>query len=823
MKPAVRLLTIDDEEPIRRSIRVYFEDLGYEVLEAGNGSAGLAMVRERHPDLVLVDLRMPGMSGLEVIDALVKDSPGTPVVVLSGTGVIGDAIDAIRRGAWDYVTKPIVDLAQLEHVVDMALERARLREERRRYRDRLEEEVARRTQELRDLNERLKKMVRSARTIASCTSLDTLGRRLLEEFASVLGAEGGSLYLNEDGKLSLIHTLDPGHAKETIPMPPPPDSVLGRAVERKTLIVTDDIQAATSMVPSGWAGYRNGSLMAIPLLDGRAQLLGALTLHNKSSPPFTDQDLEIVGMLASYSSEAIRAVRATEQLRESEANLQAVIESLPGMFFMVDDRGKLVRWNRESERIGGYSPDEIERMHPEQYFVEEDQPTVRRAMADVFRDGKAEVEARYRTKSGQVIPFYLVGNRQRLRDRDYLVGFGIDITTRRELEEQLLQAQKMEAVGTLAGGVAHDFNNLLQVMSGYAELALSQLEPSSREADAIRHVISAGERAATLVGQLLVFSRRQVMRPESLDLNSVVAELLRMVQRIIGEHIRLRFIPGEDLGTVQADRGMMEQVLMNLCVNARDAMPEGGDLTIETYRAMIEPSKWERHPEVEPGPHVRICVTDTGVGMSQEIRQRIFEPFFTTKEKGKGTGLGLAAVFGIVKLHCGVITCESELGKGTRFEILLPSQPGGAVAVGAEEETAGPGGSETILLAEDDEMVRYLTAELLKGAGYTVLCARDGEEAQALFLEHAQRIDLLMLDVVMPRVGGREVYEWARSIRPEIAAVFCSGYAEGEVHKAFIVERGLELLRKPFKYNQLLGTVRRVLDTSRAVPPGEGS
>ncbi len=933
MKEAITLLTIDDEEPVRRSIRGFFEDSGFRVLEAGDGLTGLAVFWKEQPDLVLVDLRMPGMSGLDVIDVLSKEAPGAPVVVLSGTGVIGDAIEAIRRGAWDYVAKPIADLAQLEHVVSMALERARLREESRRYQEHLEEEVARRTRDLRVLNERLKKMVRSTRAIAACTSLKDLARQLVHELAIILEAEGGSLHLTENGTLKLAHSQGTKQPRAELTMAVLTDSVLGRALSEKAVVLTHDLDSAGIMVSGEWAGYQDGFLMAIPLLAGQDQVLGLLTVHGKGVLSLTEQDQEIIDLLASYSCEAIRAARAAEQVRESEANLraimdalpepaflidaqetlilanqafaerfgkrceelqgmsarallppdvaeqrwakvqqvmesgrsiqfddsregrhllhyvcpvrttqdqpsraavfsiditarkraeeelrqeklfsEAVVESLPGLFFVIDDAGRLIRWNRESERIGDYVREELESSQPFAYLLPEDQPMVQRSMLEAFTSGRAELEARYVTKSGRVIPYYLLGVRQQLWDRDYVVGFGIDITARKELEEQLLQAQKMEAIGTLAGGVAHDFNNLLQVMNGYAELAMGELDQGGRAYSAIRQAMAAGERAATLVGQLLVFSRRQVMKPENLDLNSVVAELLKMVRRIIGEHIRLQFLPGDRLGNIHADRGMMEQVLMNLCVNARDAMPDGGDLTIETVNATIDEAFCENHLEAEPGPYVLLRITDTGLGMSHEIRQRIFEPFFTTKETGKGTGLGLAAVFGIVKLHGGIIVCDSEPERGTRFDIYLPIRSGAPVVPDASKESERPGGSETILLAEDDEMVRYLTVELLKGAGYNVLAACDGEEAKALFLKHRDRIDLLMLDVVMPKASGREVYDLARSIRPNVAALFCSGYSEGEIHKAFVLEQGLELLCKPFKYDNLLETVRRVLD-----------
>ena len=328
MKKRHTLLTIEDEALVRRSIRAFFEDSAFEVLEAGDGESGLALFRQKHPEVVLVDLRMPGISGLEVIDALAKEAPETPVVVLSGTGVIGDAMDAIRRGAWDFVTKPISDMAELEHVVKKAMERAVLRKENRKYHEHLEEEVARRTRELTVLNDRLKAIVSSTRNIATCVSIGDIGRQLLEEFALNMGAEGGSLYMFENGRLVLRHALDAGHAETSISLPLTSSSVFAKVMEEKAPALIQDIQVEKGALPSGWKGYKNGSLLIFPLFDKEGELSGLLALHNKTYPPFTDQDREIGTILASYSCEAINAARAMESLRESEEKYRELVENM---------------------------------------------------------------------------------------------------------------------------------------------------------------------------------------------------------------------------------------------------------------------------------------------------------------------------------------------------------------------------------------------------------------------------------------------------------------------------------------------------------------
>lgn len=398
----------------------------------------------------------------------------------------------------------------------------------------------------------------------------------------------------------------------------------------------------------------------------------------------------------------------------------------------------------------------------------------------------------------------------------------VDITERKRSEEerekleiQLRQAQKMEAVGQLAGGVAHDFNNLLQVINGYSEMALHTLSEEQRAYKYLQDVEKAGKRAAGLVSQLLAFSRRQLMKPEDLDLNEVIANLLKMMGRVIGEHIRLDFIPGHPLGMIFADRNMMDQVIMNLCVNARDAMPGGGTLSIETRNVQIDLEYCEIHSDGKPGRYILVSVTDTGCGMDEDTRAKIFEPFFTTKEPGQGTGLGLATVYGIVKQHDGMIQVYSEINKGTCFNIYLPANERIAAPVAEKMEEAVACGTETILVAEDDEMVRSLTQQLLETVGYTVLMAKDGEEALQLFDRHAAEIQLLLLDVVMPKKGGREVYDCVRKRYPSTRVLFASGYSENAVHTNFVLEEGLQLIQKPYNRINFLLAIRRMLDTPR--------
>ena len=391
-----------------------------------------------------------------------------------------------------------------------------------------------------------------------------------------------------------------------------------------------------------------------------------------------------------------------------------------------------------------------------------------------------------------------------------------DITEKRKLEEQLRQAQKMEAVGQLAGGIAHDFNNILTAIIGYAHLASMKLRADDPPRHDIEQILASTQRAAALTQSLLAFSRRQPMTMRPIELNDVIAKFEKFLRRLIGADIELRTVCSDAELTVMADSGQIEQVLMNLVTNARDAMPRGGRLTIEARAAALDDAFAEAHGYGAPGNYALIMVTDTGTGMDEKTRRKIYEPFFTTKEPGKGTGLGLSMVYGIVKKHDGFIDVYSEPGKGTTFRMYLPIHKVAAAAPFYEREdfAAMAGGSETILVAEDDEVLRNLTSTVLGRAGYTVIEARDGEDAVRKFAENKERISLALLDGIMPKKSGQEVYEEIWRISPDIKVVFLSGYAEGAVNERTIRERGLTLMLKPVSPRELVKKVREVLDRS---------
>ncbi len=388
-----------------------------------------------------------------------------------------------------------------------------------------------------------------------------------------------------------------------------------------------------------------------------------------------------------------------------------------------------------------------------------------------------------------------------------------DITAQRAIEAQLRQAQKMEAIGQLAGGVAHDFNNLLSAILGNTELAKASVPQGSTVAEPLAEIEAAASRAANLTNQLLAFSRRQPFRPVAVDLNALVNDLMKMLRRLLPENITIDLLPGRDLATVHADPTQLEQVVVNLCVNARDAMERGGRLTIGTENASIDDRLREALPWAKPGRCVLLSVTDTGAGMTPEVRERAFEPFFTTKGAQHGTGLGLSTVYGIVQQHGGIVQVSSETGRGTTFKVFLPSGSGVTPSAHENVDRPSPGGSETILLAEDEEGVRKIVVHMLQRAGYRAIAASNGREAIRLLAETEETVRLVLLDVVMPDLGGPETWEQMRDLRRDLRVLFMSGYADDRV--LALLPPDADVIGKPFRTEELLLRIRRKLDGDR--------
>lgn len=518
---------------------------------------------------------------------------------------------------------------------------------------------------------------------------------------------------------------------------------------------------------------------------------------------------------------AFRELRKKElALRVSELEYRSLVETAQELVWKCDVDGRFTYLNPAWEKTHGYKIDEMlgrsfgDFQSPEVF--ERDLVEFSRHLAGGF---VKEYETTHLAKDGKTLTLLFSAIPLRNQDGDIVgtQGTAVDITDRKRAEEALRQAQKMEAVGKLTGGVAHDFNNLLQVINGGIELIFEDVTKGQPIDETLADVADAGNRAAELVNQLMIFSRRHAIQPKVLSLNKTIENFLKMLRRVIGEQVRLVWHPGRP-DVIRADKSMIEQVLMNLCVNAKDAMPEGGTLSIETGRYYVDEDFCATHSWASPGEHVLLTVSDTGAGIDTSDLPHIFEPFYSTKGPGHGTGLGLATVYGIVKQHEGMINVYSEPGCGSVFRLYWPSVADTPLSGLASNMSLVKSGSETILLAEDEEIVRTMTTTILERAGYTVVAVDDGAKAVDYFRDNHESVDLVILDVVMSTMGGGPAYEKMQEISSDFRILFASGYTERTAHANFVLEKGTQLLQKPFTRNDLLNAVRDTLDSRYPVP-----
>jgi two-component system, cell cycle sensor histidine kinase and response regulator CckA len=562
-------------------------------------------------------------------------------------------------------------------------------------------------------------------------------------------------------------------------------------------------------------------------------ILGALTQLAASPRPQIAPHQQNIGILKEYNEELVRMLedrnreleaihnrlaqditerrRDLEALRESEERYRALFDLMPLPMFLFDPESfAILAVNIAAVEHYGYTHDELLTMTLRDIRPPEEVPALE--AADWTAGGRATVGfRRHRKKDGSDIEVEIYTHRVVLEGRLCRLSVVRDVTDQRRLEEQFRQAQKMEAIGRLTSGIAHDFNNLLTPILGYSDDLVRQIGESHPLHQEVVEIAKAGERAAALTRQLLAFSRQQVLSPEVLDLNAIVRNMEKLLRRVIGEDLELVDLLDPGLGRIKADPGQVEQVIMNLAVNARDAMPAGGRLTIETRKVELDEAFASEHVDVHPGPHAMLAVSDTGTGMDAETKSRIFEPFFTTKEPGKGTGLGLSTIYGIVKQSGGTIWVYSELGHGTTFKIYLPQVEEAALATATPEVQTSLHGRETVLVAEDDDAVRLLTRFALERYGYSVLATSGGAEALQIAASHPGPIDFLLTDMLMPGMSGIELAASIRARLPGIKVLFMSGYSENFMAGNGDLPDKAVLLEKPFTAEALARKLRQVL------------
>jgi len=782
MRQPAKVLIVDDEELIRLNLRALLEDLGYLVAEAADGREGLGVFDREQPDLVLADLMMPMMNGLSMIAELREKRPETPVIVISGTGSVRDAVDSLRLGAWDYVLKPVADPEGLDIVIRRALEKARLVRENRLYREQLEKLVLERTAKLNEINERWERTFDAVPDLIAIIDTDF---RIVQANKAMMDRLGVT-----PAECSGQFCYATMHATEAPPSNCPHTRTL-RDCREHIAEVSEDRLGGEFIVSTS------------PVHDSAGKLIGSVHV----------------------ARDITERKRAEIRLNEQLHFLQQLLDSIPNPVYYKNTEGLYLGCNAAFEAfiglpgrdiVGKTVYDVVPQEHADKHH-EADSELLRHPGLQTYEIGGIYKDGEYHdvifNKATFVDAFKRVAG---------TVGAIMDISSLRKAEEerklletQLHQAQKMEAIGQLAGGIAHDFNNILTAIIGYTEIILMRMGKDGTLRHFVEQVLTSAVRAAELTSGLLAFSRRQVLHTKPIDLCGVVRDWKKMLQRLLPEDIDFRTTFSEGNLVVMADKGQIEQVLMNLVTNANDAMPRGGALTIDISPAAMDEKFVHAHGLGEPGNFACISVTDTGHGMDEETRQRIFEPFFTTKEAGKGTGLGMAIVYGIIQQHNGCITVHSEMDKGTTFRIYLPLNSGESEELpdaGAEEQP--PGGTETILLAEDDVTVRNLHKMIFEEAGYGIVEAFDGQDALDKFMEHMAEVDIVVADVIMPKIDGKSLYEEIREIRPDMKVLFTSGYTNDIIVERGVLEDECNFINKPVKSFELLKKVRDVLDVN---------
>ena len=592
----------------------------------------------------------------------------------------------------------------------------------------------------------------------------------------------------------------------------------GTAIKNRQPYISQNILENNRFAPWRDKVIESGmrSLVSFPLKPMKGKVMGVLHVYSDQENRFSAEDIRELETFSQQCTVALSSAKSIEDLRDAHQRLTFHVNRMPLAYIVWDRDFRVAEWNPAAERIFGWKAADASGKHPYDLIVPPDERShVDRIWTKLLEGDESSYSINTNVrKDGKRITCEWFNTPLRDASENIIGVLSMvhDVTEKTQLEKQLQTAQRMEAVGTLAGGIAHDFNNALTGIFGFGEMLRSQLGGNKQALSNLDEILRSAERASTLTRQLLTYSRRQIIEPIKLSLNTVIIDLMKLVSKVVGEHIEIRTYLGKNLPVVRADVGQVEQVVMNLILNARDAMPSGGQLTIETELANLDDDYVRYHPYMSVGSYVLLTVSDTGIGMDANTQERVFEPFFTTKAPDKGSGLGLAMVYGIVKHHNGFIHLYSEPGKGTTFKVYFPPAEGAPDVIEPGKLSEIRGGTETILLAEDDESVRMLVERTLKDLGYTVLAARNGEDAIEIFLRDKEKISLAVLDVVMPLKGGKEAYEVMHKVNPGLKVIFMSGYTINSVHESFVLIAGVPFLAKPFGPAALARKVREVLD-----------
>ena len=780
---AYRVVVVDDDSDVAERNALLLKEAGMEAKVVTDPMSAMATIREIDPDAILMDINMPECNGFELAAVIRQDRKylQIPIIFLTTDGGLERQVAAMRSGADEFLEKSV----KPEYLVAFVLARAK------------------RSRKIKDLISRLKESETRFRALAqtavdAIVSVDQKGRVIFWNSAaqSIFGYEPSEIL----GKPFTRIVAESSHP------------ILGTSFQQARIKEGKSLVGNTTEME----GLRKDN-SKVPIEISLAEwTLGGGTFLSAIIRDITERKKAEEEILCLNKDLENRVAERTEAWRESEKLLRTVFEAIPSHVFVKDKKGVykmanrkfLEDWGVDADKLIGFKTGDLSAGNKSltKFFLESDQKVLEtgESLDEIY---EFENEAGVKTIRRQI----KVPHKNDEGEIIGIIGLSEDVTMQKRAEEELRQAQKMEAIGQLTGGVAHDFNNILQIISGHSQIA-RYVNKDDKVLEHLNVVCQAVKRAAGLTQQLLAFSRQQEYKPQSLDINEVITQLVNMLGRVIGENINLQLDLTQEWNKIKADPNMLEQVLLNLCVNSRDAMPNGGRLTIATESFEATDVFCQAHSWAEARRYLLISVNDTGGGMPPEVMEKIFEPFFTTKTAGKGTGLGLSMAYGIIQQHGGKILVSSEVGVGTTFHIYLPFEAGN-LELKIEEDTneEAPGGTETILVAEDEEGVLLLLTELLEGKGYTVLKSSNGVEALKVLDEKKDEIDLILLDVIMPEMGGREVFEKIQQLKSSTPVIFSTGYADRQFDRNFLREHKLIQISKPFSPNELYQAIRKSL------------
>jgi len=758
-KSIQKVLIVDDNASVTNFLKKPFERNGYNVITAQEAREARKLFRENGPDICILDYHLPGIMGDELLVEFKKAAPQALYVMITSDSNPELALEFLQKGAHDYVRKPF----EPQYLIDLCQ-----KAQRERSLLHVEDLLEKRTRELKSSEDRYRTLV------------DTTGDGM-----AIL--QQGNIVFASNRLCEILGV--------------PAEKIVGLHFSK--FFPKDEISCISKLHDEYEAGKGDLGIIETKVIqrngdDKDVEINGARYIHNsKEALLFSLRDIT-------------DRMRATERIAQEHKQLLSIFDSIDEVIYISDIETYEILYANASVK-NSFGEDIVGKICYEEF--QGLSTPCKFCTNKVIREltGKPHSWEYYNPKIDRI--FKVVDKLIKWTDgRDVRFELAIDVTEEKKLEDQLRQAQKMEAIGRLAGGVAHDFNNILTGIIGYAEMVLSSFkadDPLYADLDEIRN---AGERAAGLTNQLLAFSRKQIIDPKVIQPNKILDNSQKMLSRIIGEDVDFLFLPGKGLWRIKADSSQLDQVLVNLAVNARDAMPDGGKLTIETQNIAIDDDYCKAHAEIFPGDFVMLAVTDTGQGMGSETLESIFEPFFSTKANGKGTGLGLATVYGIVKQNHGFINVYSEPEKGTTFKIYFPAVKEKTDKIILEEAAISLSGNETILLVEDEGVVRRLARKILEEYDYNVIEQSSGENAFAYCEKHHDDIDLLLTDVIMPGMNGRDLYERLKKKRPKLKALFMSGYTENVIAHHGVLEKEMEFIQKPFNIDDLAKRVRKVLD-----------